>query len=138
MRPILHQHLDEGIDAGTPVLHRTHEPLRTDRLLGHEGRQAALRTAAVCGLVKEPVEIRRRLPGNEHPEALVSTNNLAEVLRAEGNEDGARTSHEQVLEARCRVHGEEHRDTLQPMNNLAVQHHLEQLDQQRGEESDCG
>jgi tetratricopeptide (TPR) repeat protein len=46
-------------------------------------------------------------------------NNLAEVLRAQGDLAGARSLHEEVLSSRRRMLGTEHPATLTSMNNLA-------------------
>jgi hypothetical protein len=57
--------------------------------------------------------------GEEHPDTLMSMNNLAGTLGAEGDLARAGRLQEQVLAIRRRVLGEEHPDTLMSMNNLA-------------------
>jgi hypothetical protein len=47
-------------------------------------------------------------------------NNLAVTLRAQGDLEGARKLHEEVLNARTRILGGDHPDTLTAMSNLAV------------------
>ena len=58
--------------------------------------------------------------GPEHPDALMSANNLAETLRALGDTDGARRLHQETYEAYRRLLGPEHPDTLLSANNLAL------------------
>jgi tetratricopeptide (TPR) repeat protein len=64
-------------------------------------------------------EIRSRILGYEHPSTLISMDNLAGTLHAEGDLTGAREKQEHVLEIARRVLGDEHHDTLTSMNNLA-------------------
>jgi hypothetical protein len=63
---------------------------------------------------------RKRLLGEEHPDTLTSMNALANTLRDQGDQPGARRLDEAVLEVRKRVLGNEHPDTLTSMNNLAI------------------
>src|SRR5579859_4015405 len=65
-------------------------------------------------------EILQILLGNEHPDTLTSTNNLALTYRSQGKLNEATALQERVLEARKRTLGEEHPDTLTSMNNLAL------------------
>ena len=62
---------------------------------------------------------RLRGLGEEHPDTLISMNNLAETLRAIGEFKAARKLHEDTLKVRQRVLGQEHQDTLTSMSNLA-------------------
>ncbi len=64
--------------------------------------------------------VRRRALGEEHPDTLMSMNNLAETLRDLGDTSRARELHETALAVRRRVLGEEHPDTLNSMSNLAA------------------
>jgi tetratricopeptide (TPR) repeat protein len=57
--------------------------------------------------------------GDEHPDTLISMNNLALTLRAQGDLSDARALQEQVLAVRLRLQGADHPDTLTSMNNLA-------------------
>jgi Tetratricopeptide repeat/TIR domain len=68
---------------------------------------------------RQVLEARRRLLGPDHPDTLLSMNNLAMTLRVLGDADGAADLHRQVLDARRRLLGPEHPDTLTSMNNLA-------------------
>jgi tetratricopeptide (TPR) repeat protein len=66
------------------------------------------------------VDAHQRLLGPEHPDTLISMNNLASALWALGDAAGAADLSRQVLEARRRLLGPEHPNTLQSMNNLAT------------------
>ncbi len=70
-------------------------------------------------MFEKALEIRRLVLGEEQPATLVSHNNLAEILRAQGDLSGARGLQERALEIRRRVLGDENPDTLTAMNNLA-------------------
>jgi len=69
------------------------------------------------------IQQARRKLGDDHPLTVVLTNNLAEVLRPEGDLDYARAVGEQAVEASRRVFGAEHPTTLMAMNNLALALH---------------
>ena len=58
--------------------------------------------------------------GSEHPNTLASTNNLASLLRLQGDLTTSRLLLEQALAVCRRVLGEEHPDTLAAMNSLAA------------------
>jgi Tetratricopeptide repeat len=49
--------------------------------------------------------------GEEHPDTLTSINNPAEILRTQGDLNGARGLQEKVLEIRRRIQGKEHPNT---------------------------
>jgi tetratricopeptide (TPR) repeat protein len=70
-------------------------------------------------LLERVIEALRRILGEEHPDTLTSLGNLAGVLEALGDLEGARGLYEQVLQGSLRVLGEEHLGTLRAMNNLA-------------------
>lgn len=61
--------------------------------------------------------------GDEHPNTLISLNNLAATLWAQGDLAGARALQEQGIAVSQRLLGEEHPDTLTAMNNLANTFH---------------
>ena len=61
-----------------------------------------------------------RVLGPDHPDTLLSRNNLALAYRAAGRLDEAISLHEQALAARERVLGPDHPDTLRSRNNLAT------------------
>jgi len=69
-------------------------------------------------VLESVLTVQLELLGEEHPNTLISMNNLAESLREQGDLTGARTLQEKVLEISRRVLGEDHPDTLHTMNNL--------------------
>jgi tetratricopeptide (TPR) repeat protein len=70
-------------------------------------------------LQEQVLDARRRLLGPEHPDTLISMNNLAHTLSAQGDLPGARALQERVLDLRRRTLGPEHPDALRSLNNLA-------------------
>ena len=58
--------------------------------------------------------------GPEHPDTLISMNNLAEVLRDQGKYQAAEEMHRRALELKGKVLGPEHPSTLASMNNLGL------------------
>ncbi|MCA9134896.1 MAG: tetratricopeptide repeat protein, partial [Planctomycetales bacterium] len=60
-----------------------------------------------------------RVLGPEHPDTLISVNNLALLLSRKGDYVGAEPLFRRALEARERLLGPEHPDTLVSLNNLA-------------------
>jgi hypothetical protein len=77
---------------------------------------------------EQTLAARRRVLGNDHPDTLMSMNNLAETRWALGDFDGARQLHEQTLTGYRRLLGDDHPNTLMSMNNLAaVRQELEEL-----------
>ncbi len=58
--------------------------------------------------------------GPEHPDTLISMNNLALTIHAQGDLAGARKLEEEALAIRRRVLGPEHPDTLSSMSNMAA------------------
>jgi tetratricopeptide (TPR) repeat protein len=58
--------------------------------------------------------------GPEHPDTLISMNNLANVYWSQGNYEQAETLYGQTMEIQRRVLGSEHPDTLLSMGNLAA------------------
>ncbi|KAK5463787.1 hypothetical protein LTR55_011818 [Exophiala xenobiotica] len=75
---------------------------------------------ASLDLYRTVVATRARVQGKEHPDTLMSMNNLALVLRGQGKYDEAEQMHREVVEVQERVLGQEHPDTLRSMNNLAL------------------
>ena len=69
-------------------------------------------------LIKEVLEIQRRVLGEEHPDTLEWMNRLANLYKEQGRYDEAESLFVKELEMRRRVQGEEHRDTVQSMKNL--------------------
>ena len=58
--------------------------------------------------------------GDEHPDTLVSINNLAALLHTQGKLSEAEPLFREALSARKRTLGGEHPFTLGSINNLAV------------------
>jgi tetratricopeptide (TPR) repeat protein len=69
---------------------------------------------------RQALELREKALGKEHPDTLMSMNNLAAVLRQQGKYEEAEQMHRQTLGLRERVLGKEHPNTLTSMNNLAI------------------
>ena len=57
--------------------------------------------------------------GEDHPNTLISRNNLASAYESAGRLNEAITLYEQVLTARTRILGKDHPDTLATLNALA-------------------
>ena len=70
-------------------------------------------------LQERVLEACRRLMGEEHLDTLAAMNNLAVMMKAQGDLAGARELEERVLEGLRHLLGVEHPDTLTAMNNLA-------------------
>ena len=71
------------------------------------------------------LEFKNHILGTEHPSTLISMNNLAVTLQAQGELEKAREIHEKVLEKRRRLLGAEHPDTIASMGNLATTLHAQ-------------
>jgi hypothetical protein len=69
---------------------------------------------------EQATETRRKLFGEEHPDTLVSMNNLASAYSDQGRWKEAEELALQVLEATKTVLGAEHLYTLSSMANLAL------------------
>ena len=70
-------------------------------------------------LHEETLAVRERVLGAEHPDTLVSRNNLANAYQQAGRTEEAMRLYEETLAVRERVLGLEHPDTLVSRNNLA-------------------
>jgi tetratricopeptide (TPR) repeat protein len=70
-------------------------------------------------LLKESVEIRRRILGERSDETLVSMHNLAYLYGLQSRYSEAEKLYAHVLAIRRAIHGENHRDTLFSMSGLA-------------------
>ncbi|KAG9123041.1 hypothetical protein FRC07_000316 [Ceratobasidium sp. 392] len=71
-------------------------------------------------LQREVVAIGKRVRGSEHPETLISMNNLALTYSNQGRQSEAEVLQREVLEVGKRVWGKERPDTLISMGNLAL------------------
>jgi CHAT domain-containing protein/Tfp pilus assembly protein PilF len=85
----------------------------TVRLYGDGRYNKAAQIAAIA------LSQAERVLGDEHPDTLISVNNLAVLYRAQGRYGEAEPLYRRALEARERVLGDEHPDTLSSVNNLA-------------------
>lgn len=73
--------------------------------------------------LEQSLALYERVLGPEHPETIISMNNLAGLYRAQGNIAAAYPLYERALEIRERVLGTEHPDTAASLNNLALLYH---------------
>jgi tetratricopeptide (TPR) repeat protein len=85
-----------------------------------DGVRKAARYASVTGLWREAVSISETLLGREHPDTAVSLNNLAVLLKEQGDLAGARPLYERALAIWEKILGPEHSDTATSLDNLAV------------------
>ena len=89
-----------------------------DRLgLYRHGALAAYMEAR--SLHERALEINERALGPEHPDTAKSLNNLALLLKDQGELTGARLLYERALEINERALGLEHPETATSLNNLA-------------------
>ena len=83
-------------------------------------------------LLKDTVDVLKRVNGPEHWDTLISMQNLAGMYVVLGRLDEAEPLYLETLEAKRRVDGPEHPDTLSTMNNLALlyyqQEHYEEAE----------
>ena len=70
-------------------------------------------------LFEDCLEKRKRILGDDHPDTLDSINNLALLLKAQGEYDRALPLYEDCLEKRKRILGDDHPHTLYSIQNLA-------------------
>ena len=71
-------------------------------------------------LFEESLAAKRRTLGDEHPETLISINNLGSLREAKGDLAGAEPLYEEGLAASRRTLGDEHPDTLISIHNLGL------------------
>jgi len=105
----------DGSDGGWRVfLSHTSElrnfPEKGSQASGSGGRE----------LDEDTLARRRRVLGEDHPDTLLSANNLAADLHNLGEYQAARELDEDTLARYRRVLGEDHPDTLRSANNLAA------------------
>jgi TolB-like protein/Tfp pilus assembly protein PilF len=91
-------------------------------LLDRAGRYFHGRAAhsQAAQLFRDALAIREKTLGPEHSDTATSLNNLADLLRDQGDFAGARPLHERALAIRERALGPEHPDTATSLNNLAI------------------
>ena len=70
-------------------------------------------------LCERALAIREQVLGPEHPDTATSLNNLAFLLKDQGDRAAARPLHERALAIREKALGPEHPDTATSLNNLA-------------------
>jgi tetratricopeptide (TPR) repeat protein len=87
---------------------------RVSWCLYHEGRYKESESWCL-----QVMEIRKIVPGKEHPDTLTSIANLASTYANQGRWKEAEELEVQVMEIRKIVLGEEHPDTLKSIANLA-------------------
>jgi tetratricopeptide (TPR) repeat protein len=71
-------------------------------------------------LYERALAISEKALGAEHPDTATSLNNLALLLKSQGDYDGARPLYERALAICEKVLGAEHPDTATSLNNLAL------------------
>lgn len=71
-------------------------------------------------ILKETLEVRLKVLGENHPDVALSLNNLAALYVETGNYAAAEPLYRQALELRRRVLPENHSDIAQSLNNLGV------------------
>ncbi|MFE6053974.1 FxSxx-COOH system tetratricopeptide repeat protein, partial [Kitasatospora sp. NPDC056446] len=108
-------------DALTARHDADHDTARTADVLGRIAafRQAQGAPAAAVPAFRRVVAARVRILGGNHPDTLVSRNNLAGAYESAGDLDRAIPLFERVLDNSERVLGDDHPQTLITRNNLA-------------------
>jgi serine/threonine protein kinase/tetratricopeptide (TPR) repeat protein len=71
-------------------------------------------------LLREALDLRRKLYGNEHEEVATSLNELGLVLRRDGKPAEAEKCHREALAIQKKLHGEEHMILVESLNDLAL------------------
>ena len=71
-------------------------------------------------MMREVLEKRQRILGDEHPDTITAIGNLAITLGDQGKLEEAAAMMREVLEKRQRILGNEHPDTITAMNNFAI------------------
>jgi tetratricopeptide (TPR) repeat protein len=105
---------------------------RTGDLLDYSGeyRYSLAAYAQAKLLYERALAIREKVLGSDHPDTAMSLNNLAELLRQQGDLKGARPLFERALAINEKVLGPEHPATATSVNNFALL--LEQQDDVAG------
>ena len=119
------QLLDEHIFG--PALQAIDERFADQPLVQAKLLQTMAATLADLGLLEGALppqqltlEIRRRELGDEHPDTLISINNLAALYKEQGKYREAEPLMRDSLETKRRTLGDEHPDTLTSISNLAA------------------
>ncbi|MFD3931991.1 tetratricopeptide repeat protein [Streptomyces sp. NPDC058614] len=100
---------------------RGEETAEIDRILGRAGQflEEQGQLSQATGYFERCLAGDARLFGEDHPNTLISRNNLAHVYQTAGDLERAIALYEKALEDHVRVSGEDHPDTLVSRNNLA-------------------
>jgi CHAT domain-containing protein/tetratricopeptide (TPR) repeat protein len=88
-------------------------------------RQEKWRKPETESLVKESVELSRRVYGNEDPVFAHALNSLARIYFSRSENDAARQTWEQVLSIRRKALGPDHPDVAAALNNLGLTYQQE-------------
>jgi DNA replication protein DnaC len=92
------------------------------RVVGRYGRLDLLlldELGEAIPLYERTLADRARILGEDHPDTMMSRNNLASAYQEAGRLSEAIAMHEQALADRARILGEDHPDTMMSRNNLA-------------------
>jgi tetratricopeptide (TPR) repeat protein len=134
----LRQELDRvnATDAAAAIIDRTilkpavdsiEEQFKDDPATDASLRQAVADLYRTIGLYPESLPLqesalatRRRVLGEEHPDTLISINNMGFLLQAQGKLDQAERYLREALEKSRRALGVEHRQTLIAINNMST------------------
>ncbi|CAI6331911.1 unnamed protein product [Periconia digitata] len=71
-------------------------------------------------LEEQVTEARKEVLGSEHPDTLVSINQLGVIFASQGKNEDAKSMYQQALQGRIKVLGAEHPNTLASMTSLAA------------------
>jgi tetratricopeptide (TPR) repeat protein len=106
--------VDGGMAIGLDESGQASMLAEVGRIFYDEGRWSEAEKIQV-----QVMETRRRVLGEEHPDTLTSTANLALIHRDQGRWSEAEKIQVQVIETMTRILGEEHLGTLISIGNLA-------------------
>lgn len=102
----------------TEILELPHWPHLLNRAGDYfHGRASYMQAAS---LFRDVLAIRERVFGPQHPSTATSLNNLAGLLRDQGDLEGARPLFERALAIHENARGPGHPDTATSLNNLAL------------------
>src|SRR3984957_8106013 len=111
-RRTLLPHVDAALQGGTDAVPDVAARLEHVYMDGGRWKEAEKLSVLV-------METRKQVLGEEHPDTLMSMNNLASTYWNQGRSKEAEVLQVSVMETRKRVLGEEHPGTLVSMGNLA-------------------
>jgi serine/threonine protein kinase/tetratricopeptide (TPR) repeat protein len=121
-------YLSDALDTSRRVLGNDHPNTLTSinnmgALLWGQGLQAQGpyaqdKLAEAEPYFREALDKRRRLLGDDHPDTLISINNMGALLKAQGKLAEAEPYFREALQSCRRVLGDEHPDTLSSVNSM--------------------